>query len=58
MVLYQVEVVDKQGRRCPLDDRKIHFELWGEGQWIGGIGTRDNKAMQRPDIFSMQEVIR
>ena len=49
MVLYQVEVVDKQGRRCPLDDRKIHFELWGEGQWIGGIGTRDNKAMQRAD---------
>ena len=39
MVLYQVEVVDQQGRRCPLDDRKIHFELWGEGQWIGGIGT-------------------
>ena len=27
----------------------IHFELWGEAQWIGGIGTRDNKAMQRPD---------
>ena len=50
MVLYQVEVVDKQGRRCPLDDRVIHFELWGEGKWIGGIGTRDNKAMQHPDV--------
>ena len=37
MVLYEVEVVDKQGRRCPLDDRMIHFELWGEGRWIGGI---------------------
>ena len=49
MALFQVEVLDKQGRRCPLDDRMIHFELWGEGQWIGGIGTRDNKAMQRPD---------
>ena len=49
MILYQVEVLDKQGRRCPLDDRMIHFELWGEAQWIGGIGTRDNKAMQRPD---------
>ena len=46
---HQVEVVDKQGRRCPLDDRKIHFELWGEGHWIGGIGTRDNKTMQRAD---------
>ena len=49
MILYQVEVLDAQGRRCPLDDRMIHFELWGEGKWIGGIGTRDNKALQRPD---------
>ena len=49
MVLFQVEVVDREGRRCPLDDRMIHFELWGEGKWIGGIGTRDNKNMQRPD---------
>ena len=49
MVLCQVEVVDKMGRRCPLDDRMIHFGLWGEGRWIGGIGTRDNRAMQRPD---------
>ena len=39
MVLFQVEVVDKQGRRCPLDDRMIHFSLWGEGKWIGGIET-------------------
>ena len=37
MVLFQVEVVDKQGRRCPLDDRMIHFQLWGEAKWIGGI---------------------
>ncbi|MBQ6916487.1 MAG: DUF4982 domain-containing protein [Prevotella sp.] len=49
MALIEIEVVDKQGRRCPLDDRMIHFELWGEGKWIGGIGTRNNKAMQRPD---------
>ena len=49
MVLFQVEVLDWQGRRCPLDDRMIHFELWGEAKWIGGIATRDNRAMQRPD---------
>jgi hypothetical protein len=49
MTLFQVEVLDKQGRRCPLDNRMIHFELWGEGKWIGGIAARDNKAMQRPD---------
>ena len=49
MVLVQVEVVDKQGRRCPLDNRMIHFSLWGEGRWIGGIAARNNKDLQRPD---------
>ena len=49
MVLFQVEVVDAQGRRCPLDDRMIHFELDGEATWIGGIATRNNQAMQRSD---------
>ena len=34
-----VQVVDKQGRRCPLDNRIIHFSLWGEARWIGGIET-------------------
>ena len=49
MALVQVEVVDKQGRRCPLDNRLIHFELWGEGKWIGGIAARNNKELQRQD---------
>ena len=49
MVLFQVEVLDREGRRCPLDDRTVHFELWGEAQWIGGIATRNNQALQRPD---------
>ena len=43
MALVQVEVVDREGRRCPLDDRMIHFEANGEMQWIGGIATRNNK---------------
>ena len=42
MVLVQVEVVDRQGRRCPLDNRMVNFQLWGEARWIGGIATRDN----------------
>ena len=49
MILYEVEVLDEQGRRCPLDDRMVHFQQWGDGRWIGGIGTRNNKEMQRPD---------
>ena len=43
MALIQVEVVDKEGRRCPLDNRMVNFHVNGEVRWIGGIGTRDNK---------------
>ena len=43
MAIVQVEVVDKQGRRCPLDDRMVHFTLTGEGRWRGGLATRNNK---------------
>ena len=37
MVLVQVEVVDKKGNRCPLDNRLIDFTLDGEAEWRGGI---------------------
>ena len=37
VALVEVEVVDKQGRRCPLDHSMIHFTLKGEGEWRGGI---------------------
>ena len=46
MAIIQVEVVDAQGRRCPLDDRMVHFTLTGEGQWRGGLATRNNKDFQ------------
>ena len=49
MVLYEVEVVDKQGRRCPLANHQVVFNCWGEAKWIGGIATRNNQDMQRPD---------
>ena len=50
MALVEVEVLDKQGRRCPLDDQLVHFNLWGEGKWIGGIASRNNQELQRPDV--------
>ena len=50
MVLFEVEVVDKNGVRCPLANNLVSFNYWGEGQWIGGIGSRNNKDMQRPDV--------
>ena len=54
MVLFQVEVVDKQGRRCPLDDRMIHFQLWGEAKWIGGI---ESDAMAVPVECGVNRVL-
>lgn len=38
LALVQVEVVDKTGQRCPLDNRFVHWSLNGEGEWRGGIG--------------------
>ena len=37
MALVQVEVVDAQGRRCPLDNRNITWTLEGPAEWRGGI---------------------
>ena len=54
MVLVQVEVVDKQGRRCPLDSRMVHFSLWGEALWIGGIET---DAMSLPVECGVNRVL-
>lgn len=54
MVLVQVEVVDKQGRRCPLDNRMVQFSLWGEAQWIGGIET---DAMSLPVECGVNRVL-
>ena len=54
MVLFQVEVVDRQGRRCPLDDRMIHFGLWGEAKWMGGTET---EAMSLPVECGVNRVL-
>lgn len=46
VALVQVEVVDKQGRRCPLDNRTVRFSLCGEGEWRGGIAQgKDNYVL-------------
>lgn len=43
MALLQFEVVDKKGRRCPVDNRMVKFTLKGEGEWRGGIAQgKDN----------------
>jgi hypothetical protein len=53
MALVEVEVQDKAGRRCPLDDRKVSFALWGEGQWIGGM----NESMVQPVECGVNRVL-
>ncbi len=35
--LVQVEVVDKNGQRCPLDNRLIKWQIKGQAEFLGGI---------------------
>jgi len=37
LALVEIEVVDKEGHRCPLDNTMIDFKLEGQGEWRGGI---------------------
>ena len=42
MALIQVEVVDTNGKRCPLDNRTVQFTLKGNAEWRGGIAQGKN----------------
>ena len=42
VALIQVEVVDAQGRRCPLDNRLITWSLEGPAEWRGGLAKSPN----------------
>ena len=37
VALIEAEVVDSEGRRCPLADNMIRYELDGPAEWRGGI---------------------
>lgn len=37
LLMVQVEIVDADGRRCPLDNRMINFRISGEAEWRGGV---------------------
>ena len=39
VVLIDVEVVDGEGRRCPLDQGRVDFEISGPGTWRGGYNS-------------------
>lgn len=42
VALVEVEVVDAEGQRCPLDNRKVTFELDGAAEWRGGMAQGEN----------------
>lgn len=48
LALIQVEVVDAEGRRCPLNNDVIDFTLEGPAEWRGGIA-------QGPDNFILAQ---
>ena len=50
MALIEVEVVDKQGRRCPLDNRLIHWTVSGPAEYRGGIAKGDNNFILSEDL--------
>jgi beta-galactosidase len=39
IVLFDVEVVDAKGQRCPTDDARIDFACTGPGIWRGGYNS-------------------
>lgn len=50
LALVEAEVVDAQGRRCPLANDTLQFALDGQAEWRGGIalGTGYSEALQMP----------
>ena len=42
VALIEFEVVDAEGRRCPLANNMVHFTVEGPVEWIGGIAHRDS----------------
>ena len=43
VALVQVEIVDKEGRRCPLDNRLIQWSVKGPAEYLGGVAKgKDN----------------
>ncbi len=49
MALVEIEVVDENGLRCPLDNSMINFTLTGPAEWRGGIahGKEGNYVLEK-----------
>src|SRR5262249_21273238 len=44
IALFDVEVVDEQGERCPTFQQRVDFDIDGPGQWRGGYNSGKLKS--------------
>lgn len=47
IAILQYEIVDAQGRRCPVDHRQLTFSLSGEGEYLGGVAAGGRNGFTR-----------
>ncbi|HLO38386.1 MAG TPA: hypothetical protein VK173_07850, partial [Lacibacter sp.] len=50
LALFEVEVVDANGQRCPLAMNMINFKLEGEAIWRGGMAQGPNNYILSKDL--------
>jgi len=48
VALFDVEVVDAAGRRCPTDEARVDFKLDGPGTWRGGYNSGKQDSVNKP----------
>ena len=50
VALVEVEVIDAQGRRCPVANNMIHYELEGPAEWRGGVANGPDNYILAKDF--------
>lgn len=50
LALIEVEVVDKNGNRCPTAMNMVHFDLQGVGEWRGGMAQGPENYILSKDL--------
>ena len=52
VVLFDVEAVDAQGRRCPTDEARVDFKLEGPAIWRGGYNSGRTNSVNNLWLFT------
>ena len=47
VVFYDVEVVDAKGKRCPTDDARVDFKVYGPATWRGGYNSGKTNSVNK-----------